>query len=472
MPDAADPLELLEAALENLNARHKADQLYLDYYEGNHRLLFATEKFRNAFGAMFQAFADNLCAPVVDALADRLKLRAFTGPGADQANLLWKASRMRRHAGEAILDALRRADSFLVVWPNAAGQPRVYVQEPTNCWVLYDEDEPGRIKAAAKVWPVADEKYRATIYLPDMVYRYETTNSVKNGRPDKVGLFTPYQDEDTPEGELVNRWGQVPMFHLANNAAPGRYGRSELADVIPLQDALNKTMADMLVAMEFVSLPQRYATGVEVETDPITGQPDPTKAPKVTPGAVWTVPDMGAAMGQFEPGDLRQFLEVAEAFRVEVARVSGVPQHLLSLTGEPPAGIALRVAEGRLVAKAEDRADSFGATLVDAIALALRMGAGTPDPAGQSDQQAQLEAVWEPAGTRDELYEVQVAQAKVDVGVSRDQALRELGYTDDQLAAMKDERETDAAELGAAMLASFDRGGTPVNGAQGAALNL
>ena len=47
------------------------------YYDGNHRLAFATESFREAFGGLFAAFAENMCPAVVDAVGDRLELIGF-----------------------------------------------------------------------------------------------------------------------------------------------------------------------------------------------------------------------------------------------------------------------------------------------------------------------------------------------------------------------------------------------------------
>lgn len=459
------PREELEWALAATAKTSEAYELYRDYYEGRHRLLFATEKFRNTFGDLFQAFADNLCAPVVDAVADRLQLRGFAGAGAEAAWEIWKANRMRRRAGEVHLDAGRLGDSFVAVWPDARGQVRLYPQEPTNMAVRYSEEEPDTPELAAKVWPLPDKRWRATVYFPERLERWVTSNPVPNGRPDKASLFVPVVDDVTPEpteGVQGNPWGRVPVFHFANNAPAGRLGRSELADVVPLQDALNKAVADMLVAMEFVALPQRYATGVQVTTDPLTGEADPNKAPVVKPGAVWTVADDNAHLGQFDGADLNQFLAVQEAFRVEIARVSGTPMHLLTMTGEVPSGLALRVLEGRLVRKVEDRAATFGDVWADVLRLAMQMSGAA--------EAADLEASWEPAGTRDELYEVQVQEAKRRLGVSMRTSLRELGYSDEEIDTIEDERQVDDAAMGAAMLASFDRGGAPVTMSQGRAL--
>ena len=37
------------------------------YYNGQHDLTFATEKFQNAFGSLFREFALNMCPAIVDA---------------------------------------------------------------------------------------------------------------------------------------------------------------------------------------------------------------------------------------------------------------------------------------------------------------------------------------------------------------------------------------------------------------------
>ncbi len=120
-------------------------KLYRDYYDGNHRLLFATEKFRNAFGDMFQNFSDNLCAPVVDSVSDRLQVRGFDAQ--DQPELteriddLWTLNRMDRRSGEVHSTALKEADSYVIVWPATDGNVRIWPQNPENITVHYDEEQ-------------------------------------------------------------------------------------------------------------------------------------------------------------------------------------------------------------------------------------------------------------------------------------------------------------------------------------------
>src|SRR5436305_7292400 len=48
------------------------------YYNGQHDLRFATEKFENAFGSLFREFALNLCPIVCDAIKDKLRVTGFS----------------------------------------------------------------------------------------------------------------------------------------------------------------------------------------------------------------------------------------------------------------------------------------------------------------------------------------------------------------------------------------------------------
>jgi hypothetical protein len=54
------------------------------------------------------------------------------------------------------------------------------------------------------------------------------------------------------------------------------YGPSEIDDLKPLVDALNKPLADIVVTSEYVGRPRRWATGIELTEEPVLdddGQP-------------------------------------------------------------------------------------------------------------------------------------------------------------------------------------------------------
>ncbi len=433
----------IDRALAQILGRRAAYQLYTEYYDGRHRLSFATEKFRNAFGTLLREFAYNLCPSVIDAVADRLEVIRFDVEGGDgegdPAWGIWQANRMDQRAGEVHQEALRAGDAYVIVWPDPDGQVTLYPQRAERMAIQYDDEAPGRVLWATKVWRnEAAKRWRLNLYYPDRIEKHQSRSGEL---PERESGFRPFEEEPVVE----NPWGTVPVFHFANNGPIGGMGRSELRDVIPLQDALNKAVCDMLVAMEFQALPQRWATGAEVEVDETTGKP---KAPFL-PGGVWTLGDPNARFGEFGPADLTQFLEVQLQFGLKIARVAGIPSHYLALISDPPSGEALKTLEARFVKKCRDRQAAFGNTWEDALRLALRM-------AGRDE--ARLSCQWEDPAPASQREQAETGALLAQAGVPRRQVLRDLGYSEAQIEQMLAEDESASADVSERLLSAFDRG--------------
>ncbi|MCA1722760.1 MAG: phage portal protein [Thermomicrobia bacterium] len=217
----------LATALTTLAANLPAYRHAADYYDGNHRLLFATDKFRSTFGSLFRAFACNLCPVVVDVPADRLTVIGFAGEGgqqkADDAWALWNANRMDRKSGQVHLEALTAGDAYVIVWPDATGAPTLYPQRAASMTVRYDDEEPGLITWAAKAWPRADGTMRVTLYYADRIEKYITAAATNGALPENPRSLLPFQTPGEP-WPLPNPYGRVPVFHFGNNAGIGEFG--------------------------------------------------------------------------------------------------------------------------------------------------------------------------------------------------------------------------------------------------------
>ena len=445
----------LKWAFESLQGRQSAYDKYRNYYYGEHQLAFATDKFREAFGALLKAFADNLCPVIVDTVADRLEVTGFASvseaaaqsdPVAEAAAEIWRQNRMDKKAGDAHTEALRAGDAYLIVWPDESGIPRMYVNEGHLCAVAYDPENLEVITKAAKMWYDSDgEVWRLTLYYPDRIEKYGFPSS-NSAFPSSANQFQQYQVAGEP-WPLPNQWGTVPVFHFANNGKSGSMGRSELADAIPVQDALNKTVCDLLVAQEFIALPQRWATGVEPDIDPLTGQIKPL----FIPGAnrIWHVSAPDAEFGQFPAADLTQYVAIKESFREDMAIATRTPLHYFKAAQtEFPSGEALKTADQPLASKLKRRKAVWGNVWEDVMSLALRMAGFAPDG---------LSCVWAQTEPRNEEAELKALETKKRLGVSQKQVLREAGYTDEQIAQFEEENQANAEAFGAQLLTAFDR---------------
>jgi hypothetical protein len=414
-------------ALKQIGERQKQIKKYRRYYDGDHDLAFATNKFKNAFADLFKEFAYNMCPSVVDALADRLRITGFgKSPAGDQAWLIWQSNKMTQRAGEVHTDAFITGDAYVIVWPDGDGAPVISVNTAEETTVHYADEDRAMIDWAAKRWSIG-KQIRLNLYYPDRIEKYITGERGSGVGDTTARAFQPY----TVPGEawpVTHPYGRVPVFHFGNNARQGTPGRSELKDVVSLQDALNKTVADMLVAMEFVALPQRWATGIEVKRDPKTGEPLSPWRP--TLDGVWSAPDTDVKFGQFDPANLDQFLNVQDRFLVAIARVSRTPLHyIMPQSGNFPSGESLKTAETPFLTKVADRMESFGNVWQQVVLFALAI-AGT---AATADE---VETDWRDPAPKSQKEQAETAAIKQGIGVPLPVLLAELDYTDKEVEDM------------------------------------
>ena len=343
------------------------------YYNGDHDLRFATEKFENTFGSLFREFALNLCPVVCDAVRDKLRITGFDGhgkltpEGVELAGSIWNRNRMRLRSGEVHKEVLKCGDAYVIVWPDAAGRAVIHPNRASQIAVEYDDESPGRITSAAKYWFTRDKFVRLNLFYPDRIEKYISKEKCEGTLPE-AKEFVEFGERPSP---IANPFGVVPVFHFANNADLGSMGRSELEAAIPLQDGLNKSVLDMLVAMEFSAFRQRWAAGIEVDYDANGKAIQPYTAGVEK---LWVAGDANARFGDFDAAELEQFLKVKDSFRVDVASVTGTPLHyFLQQAGEFASGESLRRSETRFLAKVRDRQEAFGQVWADIMALALRI---------------------------------------------------------------------------------------------------
>ena len=442
----------IKQTLAILGKRRLYYQFFRAYFAGRHRQLFQTAKFKSLFHDLFRGFADNLLPIVIDTYSDRLRIKQFDvidGGGEEmtkQLQKLWTERRLDQTASEIHTEALIAGDAYVIVWPREDGQAVIYPQRAEDCLVARDPDRPEVILWATKLWRVG-KRFRLNIYYPDRIEKFATAESTNAEPtwPTNENQFTPVTDEAP---EIPNEWGRVPVFHFANNSRCGGFGASELAPLISLQDALNKSVVDLLVAAEFMALPQRWASGIEVQYND-DGSP---KAP-FQPGIdrVWIAEHPEARFGQFEPAQLGTYVEIQEAFRREIARISGIPMYYLLQTGQFPSGDALRMAEARLISRCQRKQGVFGNAWESLIEFALRIE-------GRGSEDLVLSAAWEYPAPIQPDKTIETLLLKQQIGVPRRTLLAEAGYGPEVIDEMLKEADAQAANLQDAMLTRFDQG--------------
>ena len=437
----------IEQAIASLRANASRYAKPTRYYNGDHDLAFATEKFQNTFGTLFREFALNLCPVICDAVRDKLRVTGFSVDSVDgvssptvregssmlsgdqrraltdvratdtEARRIWHRNRMGTRAGEIHKEALKCGDAYMFVWPNAAGEAVLYPNPAIGVTVREDDDSLGRILWAAKTWASADKHIRLNLYYPDRIEKYVSLTGSEGTLLD-ANDFAPLPGTHNFGPAIIpNPYGVVPVFHFANNADLGRMGRSELEAAIPVQDGLNKSVLDMLVAMEYSAFRQRWVAGIEFELDSEGKAIPPFKSGVDT---LWMSSNKDATFGDFEAAELDQFLKVKDSFRIDMASVTGTPLHyFLPSTGSFPSGESIKKAETRFLAKVRDRQGSFGQVWADVMAFALLV---------EGARDAQLITEWEDPAPIEEREFLENILLKKQIGLPVEQALIEAGY--------------------------------------------
>lgn len=415
------------AALAALSERRASAALFDDYYRGRHRPAFLASDSQHAryFRELVDRARENLCKTVVRAFAERLAVETWTGPGAAGAEAVWEET--SGAANRVHTDALKTGEGFALVWPEAPGGPaRVWRQAPGDVAIIDG--------LAYKLWRDG-AGWRLNVYGPAAVARYATRKPEPKPRD-----FAPHADEHG-DAVIPHALGRTPVVRFAHDAdVPGGPGTSVLEDVLPLQDILNKQLADLLIASEFFALPMRVFTGVQAEVDPATGR---TQAETFDPRRHRTLffGSEATKAVQLPAADLAAAASLTDATAVKVARVTGVPLHHLVLgSGDFPSGEALRSAEARLVSKVTDLHDEWSGAWSEVMALCGHAA----------------EPVWRDPAHITQTERLERIETRKRLGVPWRRIMLDLGYTHEQIDEMERWRDADREGAAAAMERALD----------------
>lgn len=422
------------------NAIVKKSPLYdrlQSYYLGSQPVVWLTSRLKEIFADLDSIIVANWAAVVIDACLDRINLREIksSDPRADAAlQRIFKINQLGTESSDAHAAALITSESFVIVWNGEEGEiPDVYYNDPGMVHAVYFADRPRVIAYAGKLWDGDDGTARATLYYPDRLEYYRADKKLAD--LNSAEAFT--LDESVGDGGVsINTYGRVPVFHLRLN----RYGQSDLTNAIPLQDGINKLLADMMAAAEYGAFKQRW----------IISNADVSSL-KNAPNTVWEIPagdDTGqpASVGEFSATDLKNYLDAIDRLSYAIGTITQTPRHYFMSQGGDPSGEALIAMEAPLNHKAQDRIDRFIPVWRDIAVFALEIAGIAVDP-------ETIDVVFERPETVQPRTSAEITKIRVDSQIPVKTALRWEGKTDAQLEMMEED-EAEQKEAAGASLAS------------------
>lgn len=411
-----------------------------NYYGGTQPISFLAPEIRSQVGERLTTLVINWPRTIVDSVQRRTYVEGFragNSGGADpELARIWQANDLDEWSQLGQLDSLVHSRAFLLVWGNDEDEqtPRITVESAHQMAVL-NGDGSRTSRAALKRWVDDEGVQRATLYAPDAVFRFASTSA-------RTATVAPRWE--LIEAPIEHNLGVVPVVALVNRPRVLNLdGVSELADVIPLADAVNKLATDMMVTSEFHAMPRRWASGIDIPTGPNRDRLMAEVAAywdNATKSKTWLA-GKGVNFGQFAEASLENFVSAINLLTAQIAAIAGLPPHFLGINTDNPASAdAIRAAEATLVERAWEKQRTWGGAYERTLRLAVAVRDGIPLSDVSSELQG-METMWRDPATPTPAQSMDAAVKGLSAGVYDDVAAQEsIGLSPQQRDAIADRR--------------------------------
>ncbi len=429
------PIDDLKLAYAALNAKQAPQKKFFNYYDGDQPIMYATNRLVEVFKDVNARFTQNWCAVVIDSVKDRINLRAIRVPGGVESlwNEMWLESELSLESDDCHEAMLVAGEGFVIV--DNDGQ--AYYNDPRQVAVFYDPCRPRVKKWATKWWVNDDGRVQVTLYYPERIENY-----VSNKKAADVGEWTDFAEMPGNDAVMVNPLLTVPVFHFRQGR---RRAKSDLVNVVSIQDGINKLLADMMVAAEFGAFKQRWViSNVEVNGKL-----------KNAPSEIWDIPagdgvGQQTQVGQFEHTPLENYLKAVDQMSNSLSSITRTPKHYFFSIGSNLSGDALTAMEAPLVKKSQDRIDRCEPVWGQVAALMLFARSGQVVQTAEIVPEFDKTQVVQPR-TEAETRGLNVQATMPLVTVLRDEGKSEK-YIAQMLADKEAESERQQVSLGQSLL--------------------
>jgi hypothetical protein len=445
-------------------ARQKAVVLCRQFFDGEQatKLTARMKEFLNTDDD--REFNLNVCETVVSAMTDRLLIQGInsnegstSSPAGAKPLATW-ADRLFEESGLNILqhaiheNALVDGEHFVIVdWDEENQRPQFIAHDrytdPTvdgdgfGCKAHYpDEDTNQPLQSVSKRWieqidTKGKTRSRLNLYFPDRVEKYQWAGSdwVKFGDPgDKAWPIPRLDRAGKPLGIQAIHFPATPKL------------RSEVWSAIPSQRAINKALIDLLAAADSTGFRILATYGWIPTTDGGPLKADGSNRARIQPGTILgtTKSKSEAGLDMVEGADLASLIETISSLIGWMAAITNTPSSRFSLTKMVAAEGTLKQQNEGLFAKTRKRQMLFDRAWIRCFDMARKL-ANTFGNANLPEEPSFVPQ-WEPIQARDTAEEQNEWKVKRELGVPLEWILAEMGYSQEEIDAMKQTEEWQA----------------------------
>jgi len=470
LPSTGMPSPDLLLAFDTLKTKSKDRQIYWDYYLGDAVPKAITDKLQQIADALNIFVYENWAEVVIDAVIERITLSGITLGGdapnmqaQEDLNRLILKTQLLLEADDAHRSSCIAGESYMIVWresglPSTVNGPssspvlastdeadeiQLFLNDARMCHIFYRSDNPKKPRMAAKWWLTEDGYRRMTLYYPDHLEMWVSTQKAEDVNDGRA--FQPL-DGDAGNLRIPNPFGMIPVFHLQ----PDRLVvKSDLKSVIPIQNGVTMLIVNLMTSSEFAALPQKWIiTAADPDGDgsdlvlKIPGIPNTVLAIPASAGN--TMGEQPTQVGQFAAGDLSGFIASIEHLVNVIATITRIPKHFFFTQSGDPSGESLIAMEAPLTKKAQRRIDRY-------TPVWRELGAFLCKLLGYEIDAIDIDPQWESVETVQPKTEMEIIQAGVAAGIPLVTMLRERGWTEARIERMLQDKREEQAQVAATL---------------------
>ena len=360
------------------------------YVRGDHSSVYVPRSARDEYRWLLQRAKVNVLRLVVTVVAQNLYVDGYRPQGLDENAAAWKnwqANRMDARQHGIHRAALKYGISYATVLPGDPG-PVITPMSPRRMTAFYGD-------ASNDEWPlfaveVTDEKFKGgdgRLATRKLIRLYDDA-SVWRFTGDNEGRRVEYSGRD--EHEL----GVCPVVRYLNeiDLDEEEAVAGEVEPLIELQDQINSTTFNLLMAQQYAAFRQRWVTGMAPALDE---QGNPIEPFRAGVDRLFVAEDADTKFGEFGQTDLEGYLKSREESIREMATLSQTPPYYLLGQMANLSAESLVAARDGLDRKVEERKSSFGESHEQTLRLA---GLAAGDKDAWQDESAQV--VWRDTSSR------------------------------------------------------------------------
>lgn len=386
--------EQAEATVRTLLELRKPEQDRLDriaaYVRGDHSSVYVPRSARDEYRWLLERAKVNMLRLVVTVVAQNLYVDGYRPTGvAENASSWesWQANRMDARQHGIHRAALKYGISYATVLPGEP-TPVITPMSPRRMTAFYSD-------------PVNDE-------WP--LFAVEVTSEKAKGEDGRLvarRLVRLYDDTSTyrfsgdAEGRRLeagrvddHEMGVCPVVRYLNeiDLDEGEAVAGEVEPLIHLQDQINSTTFNLLMAQQYAAFRQRWVTGMAPELD---SEGRPIEPFRAGVDRLFMAVDSDTKFGEFGETSLEGYLKSREESIREMATISQTPPYYLLGQMANLSAESLVAARDGLDRKVEERKSSFGESHEQILRLA---GLASGNKGAWQDEAAQV--VWRDTSSR------------------------------------------------------------------------